>query len=240
EDLLFKPAFVTENLRMLRSLIPASAGILVVVGYVDRDAQGRLYNTAAVLFQKKQLAAYRKVELPNYGVFDEKRYFTSGADGLIIEAFGLKIGFSICEDIWLPESFVTRPPYKGGLSWLVNLSASPYHRDKQRSRVKLDKRLAQRTGATILYNNLVGGQDELVFDGGSLVVSPKGKIMAEAALFQEELLFADLPLKGGSSAKKARLPRKLRAEAEVYEALVMGTRDYIQKNRFKKVLVGLS
>ena len=242
EDLLFSSGFVTQNLRALDSLKAASRGLLMVVGFVDRDHEGRIYNAAAVLSGGKIMTRYRKVELPNYGVFDEKRYFTPGESGVVIECRPFKIGVSICEDIWQKNSFVYRAPYRGGIDFLLNLSASPYHRNKQAERQALMKRLARRIGATVLYCNLVGGQDELVFDGGSLIVSPQGRALAQAKCFEEDLLFADIPApKGAVSTPHAKkIITRLTPPAEIYQALVLGTRDYVQKNRFKKVLLGIS
>jgi NAD+ synthase (glutamine-hydrolysing) len=262
EDLLFKKSFVDRNLQFLRSLLPFSKRTLVVLGFIDRDKKGRLYNAAAALYRGRLQGCYRKIELPNYGVFDEKRYFQPGHEGLILRWGELTIGLSICEDIWQRSSFVYRPPYKKGLSLLINLSASPFHADKQRERSTLLKHLAKTIDAGVIYNNLVGGQDELVFDGGSMIVSSNGKLLAAAPLFEETLLAHDVPVQPRTqtkgfvqidhppilliSKKPPKTPLSMphtqwgSVEAQVYRALVMGTRDYVQKNGFKKVLVGLS
>ena len=267
EDLLFRRTFIDANLNAVKSLARLSKGVTAVVGFVDRDAGGRLYNAAAVLSDGVWKGSYRKRELPNYGVFDEKRYFSQGRKGLLIEAGKLRLGVSICEDIWLPESFVYEPPYQGETSLILNISASPYHLGKWKSRQELGKALANKTGAHVAYLNLVGGQDELVFDGGSFVVSPEGRVLAEAGYLEEDLLMVDLKLeeKGGvlfadpanpchtivleQAEKKAPPPLKrakrvlstnMKEEEELYKALVLGVRDYVEKNGFKKVLIGLS
>jgi len=268
EDLLFRKSFIDSNLAAVKRLAPMTRGLTAVVGFVDRDDSGRLYNSAAVLSDGSWKAVYRKVELPNYGVFDEKRYFEKGTKGLLLETGHHRIGVSICEDMWLPESFLYRAPYRGETSLILNISASPYHIGKWRSRLALGKALAAETGAHVAYLNLVGGQDELVFDGGSFIVSPKGKILGTARHLGEDLLTVDLDLvrREGrlsqvfpdeyqtvyvSEAAKGvgrRLKKRGRAlreadtseEGEVYRALVLGTRDYVDKNGFKKVLIGLS
>ncbi len=236
EDLLFKKSFVDGNLKVLRSLHAVSKQTALIVGFVDRDEKGSLYNAAAVLVDGRLEGVYRKIELPNYGVFDEKRYFAPGRNGFIFDLKGLRIGLSICEDAWIDESFVYRAPYKGGLDLLVNLSASPFYADKQRLRVGIFSRLAKETGAAVAYNNLVGAQDELVFDGGSMFFSPDGRLLASAPLFKESLLVQEVPAK-----KAARGAGEWGSvESQVYDALVLGTRDYVEKNGFKKVLIGLS
>ncbi len=264
EDLLFKKSFVDQNLRLLNFLKSLSKKMLVIVGFVDRDKKGNIYNAAAALFGGLLQGSYRKIELPNYGVFDEKRYFRPGHQGFILHFDGVAIGLSICEDIWQKSSFVYQPPYQGELSLLINLSASPFHANKQRERLTLLNRLAKKIDAAVVYNNLVGGQDELVFDGGSAIVSSGGKLLAAAPLFEEKLLLQDVPVvprqwrKGhASQTKYVQIPLSMtsifkkplkrlpavkweNADAQVYHALVMGTRDYIQKNGFKKALIGLS
>ena len=213
-----------------------------MVGFVDRDEEGRLYNAAALIQQGKITYVYHKVELPNYGVFDEKRYFSPGKRGGRFELNEIYLGLTICEDIWQKSGTVYQKDYSGANPFLINISASPYHVGKQREREELLKNLAISTQATVLYLNLVGGQDELVFDGGSMVVSPAGKILAQARRFMEDALVVDVPAAGTGKSKVLHAQKKsaLNSEAEVYQALVLGTRDYVQKNGFKKVLIGLS
>ncbi len=240
EDLLFREAFIANNLKALRSLVPLTGGLAAVVGFVDRNSRGDLFNAAAVLAGKKILGVYHKAELPNYGVFDERRYFTPGSgSGVIGLSPGVRLGVTICEDIWQKNSFIYSKAYRGSASLLVNLSASPFHAGKQKERITLLKKVVSHVKAPVIYLNLVGGQDELVFDGGSFVMDRSGNILAEAGRFEEQLLAADIP-PGPVSRRRGPKPSSLSYEAEVYQALVLGTRDYIQKNGFKKALVGLS
>jgi NAD+ synthase (glutamine-hydrolysing) len=241
EDLLFQEKFVTDNLNALRMLLPHTRGLSAVVGFVDRDVRGHLYNAAALLTDGRLAAVYHKMKLPNYGVFDEQRYFAAGRQGLTVKLGGLRVGFTICEDIWQKDAAVYRRGYSGSADLLVNISASPYHAGKQKEREALLKHLAVRTRAAVVYHNLVGGQDELVFDGGSMVVTAKGLLAAEAHRFREDLLTIDIPVPPGrAGAIRGRRERSLGREEEIYEALVLGTRDYVRKNGFKKVLIGLS
>ena len=239
EDLLFKKSFIDENTRTLRALESHTRGLLAVVGFADLDRKTKqLYNAAAVFLNGKLTSVYRKNKLPNYGVFDEKRYFSEGGKPLIVRAFGRRWGISICEDIWDKQSFVYRREYSGKVDCLINISASPYHYKKQKERKELLKKLTAATKSWVVYLNLVGGQDELVFDGGSLVVDPRGKVFAEAAQFEEELRVVDLPAPG-KTAPASKI-KNLSEEEEVYLALKLGTGDYVTKNGFKKAVIGLS
>lgn len=241
EDLLFQEKFVTENLKILRSLLPHTRSTSAVVGFVDRDRGGKLYNAAALLSNGKSVAVYHKMKLPNYGVFDEQRYFTPGRRGLVVSLGGVKLGLTICEDIWQKDSAVYKRGYSGKVDVLINISASPYHAGKQKEREALLRSLAVRTRSAVIYHNLVGGQDELVFDGGSMVLTGRGQLAAEAKRFSEDFLTLDIPVPfSRSSPIRGRKERPLGREEEVYEALVLGTRDYVRKNSFKKVLIGLS
>ncbi len=263
EDLLLRKGFISENQRILREILPHTGGIAAILGYVDRDPKsGDLYNAAALASGKKLLAVYRKNRLPNYGVFDEKRYFKESDKPLIAEVAGVRVGISVCEDIWDRTSFIYQKSYAGQAQVLVNISASPYHRDKQTERMKLFRQIGAATKAWLVYQNLVGGQDELVFDGGSMVTDPKGNPVAEAGLFEEKLVLADIPVDALPGASKAAL-RPVRTnlsapliakgdriapvkhkprgrEEEVYAALCLGTADYARKNGFKKTVLGLS
>ncbi len=240
EDLLFKKSFIDENTRVLKSLAPATKGLFAVVGFADCDAKtGALYNAAAVFLDGKLAHVYRKNKLPNYGVFDEKRYFSEGKKPLIFKALGLRWGISICEDIWDRQSFVYRKEYSRKVDCLINISASPYHCEKMKERKLLLKELTQATKSWVIYLNLVGGQDELVFDGGSLVADPNGNVFAQAAQFSEELKVVEPDF---LTRKKTATPksRPLVLEEEIYSALTLGTRDYFVKNGFKKAVIGLS
>ncbi|MBI3083744.1 MAG: NAD+ synthase, partial [Candidatus Omnitrophica bacterium] len=186
EDLLLKPQFVEANLRTLARLAPWTRGLVALVGYVDRDRRGRLFNAAAVLAEGRHVATYRKQFLPNYGVFDEKRYFTPGTDSLIMEAQGCRLGVTICEDVW--EEQPIRALAAAGARLVVNLSASPYHAGKLKERERLFALRARRNRVAIAYCNLVGGQDELVFDGASLVLDARGRLISQGAQFREDFL----------------------------------------------------
>jgi len=238
EDLLFKPSFIAANLRGLRDVVAAARGIAVIVGFVDRGRDGRLFNAAAVAERGRVTARYDKQALPNYGVFDERRYFTPGTRPCVTMVAGTRVGLSICEDLWADDGPVVAEA-RAGAQVLINLSASPYHAGKLKAREQLLARRARQTRRPFLYVNLVGGQDELVFDGASLVVDAGGRVRARAAQFREDLLIIELPLRGsdpkGSDPKPA-----LPLMEEVYEALVLGTRDYVRKNGFSDVVVGMS
>lgn len=263
EDLLLKSSFIDENLKKLKTLSKAVKKTVVVAGFVDRVG-GRLYNAAAVIYNSHLKGVYHKVELPNYGVFDEKRYFEQGKDSSVYKAGSVLFGVNICEDIWHINGSLRRQVKKGAVL-LVNINASPYHRGKIRQREKLIQTQAKRNNTFISYNNLVGGQDELVFDGQSMIVDNKGKIIAQASAFKEELLIADLNIPIVSISKKPKavliaksfpLPRpekkksilgqhklnfkKLSDREETYQALILGLKDYVEKNGFKKVVIGLS
>ncbi|MBI3601916.1 MAG: NAD+ synthase [Candidatus Omnitrophica bacterium] len=236
EDLLLKKHFVENNLKTLSALAKKVHGVSAVVGFVDADSKGKIYNAAAFINEGVIKAVYRKNELPNYGVFDEKRYFQPGrfeAHSGVATIEGRKIGLSICEDIWI-DTGVYAKQAKAGAKILVNLSASPYEVGKLKVRHDLLSRRAKETKTTVVYCNLVGGQDELVFDGASMVFSPQGKLLARARQFEEELLVCDV------DAKENPIAPILEETQEIYQALVVGTRDYVQKNGFTKVALGLS
>jgi NAD+ synthase (glutamine-hydrolysing) len=210
----------------------AAAGIVAVVGFPERG-QG-VYNSAAVLADGQVQSIYRKVHLPNYGVFDEQRYFTAGHAGATIDLGGRRVGLTVCEDLWLPG-----PPAAeeaaAGAELIVNVSASPYHAGKGLEREQLFAQRAREHGVSIAFCGLVGGQDELVFDGHSFVLDSRGETIARAAQFEEELLVCDLDLP--PSTPRAPLAP---AEAEVYRALCLGLHDYVEKNGFVHVILGLS
>ena len=260
EDLLFKPAFIRANQDCLKRLIPLSQGLAAIIGYAERSPDGHLYNAAAMIAEGRLAGVYRKMKLPNYGVFDEKRYFVPGERPVVLELGKqrVKVGISICEDIWV-ENGPCQAEAAAGARLLINISASPYHAGKRRLREELLTRRARALKSWVLYINLVGGQDELIFDGDSMAASPSGRIVFRAPQFQEGLFVMDVPVTSGESSvgtnvsvlsvpwkpkKRARCvqrsARPLAADAEVFQALVLGTRDYIRKNRFSHVVVGLS
>ena len=242
EDLLFKPSFIQAGLRAVQEVARLSLrGPDLVVGFVDRAPEGRIFNAAAIAVGGKIVARYHKMMLPNYGVFDEKRYFTAGATPLVVSLRGVRVGVSICEDIWCDEGPLLNQ-VRAGAEILVNLSASPYHAGKLAVRERLLSRWARKTRRPILYVNLVGGQDELVFDGAGLAVEATGRIRGRGPQFQETVVTVDLPdpdLKRGRRWG-APLARPLPLMDEIYEALVLGTRDYVRKNGFTDAVLGMS
>ena len=243
EDLVFRAAFVTGNLEALQELAArTSAGAAVLAGFVDRSERG-LHNAAGLLSGGAVVATYRKHKLPNYGVFDEARYFVPGDTACTVRLGSSSLGISVCEDIWGPG-----PPfdeYAGErVNVIPNINASPYHRRKAAERLDMCKARAAETGAWIVYVNAVGGQDELVFDGGSMIVSPKGELAWHAARFEEDLLVVDIESSGeakrGPAPPDPARPEWPTEPEEVYRALTLGLGDYVRKNRFKEVVVGVS
>ena len=190
EDLLLRPGFVQDNLEALRQVVVNCAGITAVVGFVDRDEAG-MYNAAAVIHDGGLADVYRKQRLPNYGVFDEMRYFREDTENPVYTIAGVTFGVNICEDIWYP-GHPTEAQALSGAQVIVNINGSPYHAGKRHSREEMLAGRARDYGVWICYTNMVGGQDELVFDGGSFVVNPGGDVVARAAMFEEELLVVDV------------------------------------------------
>ncbi len=280
EDLLFKPHFIEENRRCLDKVIAASSGLAIVVGFVD--AEDDIYNAAAVIHDGKLAGVYHKIYLPNYGVCDEDRYFREGSECPVYVICGVGVGITICEDIWYQAGPATAQAYSGA-EVLVNISASPYHvgrpyhRGRRYLRESMIESRAADNVAIVVYNNLVGGQDQLVFDGNSIVVDEKGLLLAEGKQFEEDLVIVDLDVEAvfrarlqdprwrkatlllkeqqwraarilvseepAAGMKPALKPRKLRRHSllqEIYGALMLGTRDYVRKNGFDKVVIGLS
>jgi len=239
EDLLHKDHFVKDNIIALRQCAKKIKNIQVIVGFVDVDKRGRLYNAAALIKDGKVESIYHKQHLPNYGVFDEKRYFVSGNKEMTISIQGVNLALSICEDIWADTKVSSKKT-----DVIINVSSSPYDLGKLKERLALLKKRAKEHRVYVCYVNLVGGQDELVFDGGSVVIGPKGKMLALGNEFDEDLVLIDIPLgiKGRKNLPvlaKTKIKTFLQIE-RVYHALVLGTHDYVKKNGFKKVLVGLS
>jgi NAD+ synthase (glutamine-hydrolysing) len=241
EDLYLKPHFLAANVRAVERLAAGLApGITVMVGYAEPAAGSGDYrhahNSLAVLADGAVQAVYRKNRLPNYSVFDEQRYFIPGTDGDAIEVGDTGVGLTICEDTWAPG-----PPGQAeadaGAQLIANPSGSPYHRGKGPEREEMFGERAREYGAYFAFVNLVGGQDELVFDGQSLLFGPDGSVLARAAQFEEELLIAEVPAADGAPA---RLADPLPDLDEVYGALVLGLRDYVEKNGFGHVGLGIS
>jgi len=255
EDLILKKNFLKENKQKLNHIKKGIGRSAAIVGFADYE-KGHAYNGLALIQKGKILAKYHKTQLPNYGVFDEKRYFTPGENPLIVSAGGIPILINICEDIWTPEDSVS--PFASKAKIILNISASPYYAGKFSARVKLLRDIAGRYNVFVCYANIVGGQDELVFDGAGLVISPAGRVIARGKEFEEDLFCIDIDtsrIKGKRKpAKPIRVPlstgekpplekralRKLDCLEEIYSALVLGTRDYVRKNGFEKVVFGIS
>ena len=253
EDLLFQPKFVSDAHQELRRVTAQGSSVIAVVGF-PQVFKKNLYNAAVLIHEKSLKGSYRKVFLPNYGVFDEKRYFAAGSSFPVFGLGKIVFGVNICEDIWHLEGPAAFQAYKGA-GLIININASPYHMGKGALREDILKKQAKKHKIFITYTNLIGGQDELVFDGQSLVIDDKGRVVAKARAFSEELLVVDLELPlgskkskiflGGISEKKPPLGKPLLSGfesevEEVYEALGLGLRDYVLKNGFKKVVLGLS
>jgi len=269
EDLLLKPSFIRDNGETLKRIARAARGITAVVGFVDKSED--IYNSAAVLHNGSIAGVYHKIHLPNYGVFDEERYFRKGTEPFVFFLDGIGIGITICEDFWHPEGPAIDESLAGA-EVIVNINASPYHMGKWRERLDLIQIRARENAAAIAYNNMVGGQDELVFDGFGMIADEKGNLLARGRLFEEDLVVADLDLENIFGArlhgprrrneeslravqtlrlassrmnrKKPLLRKRLSLDpnpvGEVLSALIVGVRDYVRKNRFKKVVIGLS
>ncbi|MGA9161520.1 MAG: NAD+ synthase [Actinomycetota bacterium] len=236
EDLVLRPAFVDDNLRALDALATNTAGgCSIVVGFVDRTERG-IHNAAALVGGGEVIARYHKVKLPNYGVFDEARTFTPGDAACPVRLAGSELGLSVCEDAWMPG-----PPFDAYAERrtpvIVNINGSPFHRGKADERLRICRERALETGAWIVYLNAVGGQDELVFDGGSVVVRPDGTLAHHAAMFEEDLLVVDVDGEISSASERSPWPEDLE---QVYLGLVLGLRDYVRKNGFEQVVLGLS
>lgn len=236
EDLLLRPELSVRVELGLAEMLKQLSDIDVIVGYPKRQ-YGRLFNVASLLRGGRIVETYRKRCLPNYSVFDEKRYFAEGADPCVVEVKGIPIGLTICEDVW--EGWPMDEVAKAGARFVVNINASPFHLNKYQQRVETVARAARRNRAPILYLNLVGGQDELVFDGDSFVVNAEGEITHRARAFEEELLAVDISIPHGAPRPGALAPA-LAEEASAYQAIVLGVRDYFEKNRFRGAVLGLS
>ena len=276
EDLLLKPSFVKDSQKALAAIVRETSGIVAVVGFPYAEgsphAAGPLYNAAAIADNGSLVSVYKKMLLPNYGVFDEKRYFVAGQMPIVYEMDTFRFAVNVCEDIWKSE--VTREQAtRGGALVVVNTSSSPYLVGKGVERQTMLSERARENNAAVCLVNLVGGQDELVFDGESLIFSSDGNLIARAPQFEEALLIADIDVeeiararrsKGDSGANargggtdmivklgdrkepvlrepvKPTVTRRLSHVEEIHRALVLGTRDYVKKNGFDKVAIGLS
>lgn len=233
EDLLLRPA-LEERIRQALERLETESGICIAIGYPAKR-EGVLRNMAAVWRDGQCLAEYAKQELPNYGVFDEKRYFAAGDRAQVVDINGHKVGLTVCEDIWQPDAALKAR--QAGATVLLNLSASPFHQGKQEERLAVAAARVKETGLPLVYVNLLGGQDELVFDGGSFAMNADGQVAVAAPRFQDAL--ARVTFDGQHFAPQLQ-PEKLSEEAEVYQALVLAVRDYTQKSGFKGAMLGLS
>ncbi len=275
EDLLFKPQFIAGNIKSLQKTVDASAGITAVIGFVHEEHG--IYNAAAIVHNGKLAGIYHKVFLPNYGVFDEDRYFHKGKECPVYYIAGVMVGVTICEDIWFdPGPAAVQASH--GAEVIVNISASPYHAGRETVRANMITSRATSYRAVFAYNNAIGGQDELVFDGNGLIIDEKGTLIAMGKPFEEDLIVGDIDIDAVSrtrrenpetreeslfieepewahvvkipvskvpfTVEKPDLPQRHFTvkdyPGEVYDALVLGTRDYVHKNGFEKVLIGLS
>jgi NAD+ synthase (glutamine-hydrolysing) len=274
EDLLLKPEFIQENLERLQEIVANTRSLTAVVGFVDRADD--IYNAAAVIHDGVLAGVYHKAYLPNYGVFDEDRYFQAGTEYPVFTLGSTVVGVNICEDIWHPTGPSERQALAGGAEVIVNIAASPYHAGKGRFRERMLATRAADNVVVVAFCNLVGGQDELVFDGNSMIFDQRGELLARGESFEEDLIIADLDLEsifrqrlrdprrrkeklaqtGEEAVERIPLPsteggeekpslpprvtRELGHLEEIYRALVLGTRDYVLKNGFRKAVIGLS
>jgi NAD+ synthase (glutamine-hydrolysing) len=265
EDLVLKGHFLRDCADAVNRIAREVSGIAVLVGF-PAAGDDAVYNAAALVADGRIVTVYHKMELPNYGVFDEKRYFTPGVSPLIFSLGGARILVTICEDIWIDGNALERCGREQGVAVSLNISGSPYHAGKLSIQQDIAARFARGTGSYLCYNNLIGGQDELVFNGTSLVVDPNGRLVARAPVFAEDLLVTDIDftasgepagragpgtgcgefpvVAGFSGGARERLEPTVAAlppsVEEVYRALVLGTGDYVRKNGFTKVVMGLS
>ena len=235
EDLLFRPS-LTPRINDALSSLADIRDIVLVLGY-PKIVQGQLYNMAGAWLNGQCLVEYAKQKLPNYQVFDEKRYFVEGQSASTFSYKNTCIALTVCEDIWHDEPVANAKAL--GAELILNLNASPFHMNKQSERLSAVQQRARENQVAIAYVNLVGGQDELVFDGGSFVVNPSGEVVKEGLLFKAELTVIDFDGKTKQFIRQDRAPA-LSVEASVYQALVLGVRDYVQKSGFKGVVLGLS
>jgi NAD+ synthase (glutamine-hydrolysing) len=243
EDLLYKQHFLRDCSITLEKLAADCPDMNIVIGFAEGQGDNS-YNSAALLQGGKVSKVYRKGMLPNYGVFDERRYFNPGTEPLVFEDKGLNIAVTICFDIWNIKWLRKFFTDIGRIQMILNISASPFHTDKIRAREKVIDACAKELSCAVAYCNLVGGQDELIFDGRSIFADSTGRLVAKAKAFDEDLIIADIiPAANGSvQVRPLQPPAQQPADPvdEIYQALILGTRDYTGKNGFKKVLLGLS
>lgn len=289
EDLLLRPSFLHDTRWAMDQFVKQCRNLTVVVGFVE-EGKARsvkpttrlvvpsgprpIFNAAAVIHDRKIVATCHKTLLPNYGVFDESRYFHPGHQALVCVVAGIRVGVNICEDIWYPDGPTRDQVRRGHADLIININASPYHKGKSAVRERMLSQRARENGVMVSYTNMVGGQDEIVFDGNSVLVDSKGRIMTRGKVFEEDIIVADLqfedtpsrlvvagkpgkrrvavhyPIKKVVATRNSRHWKKkaiirhpiskLDPLEEVYLALVTGVRDYVRKNRFSLVVIGIS
>ena len=253
EDLLYQESFIQSNLEAIQRILKVTDNICVIVGFVDK--QESLFNASCVIKNQKVLGIYHKQILPNYGVFDEQRYFVEGQSEFVFTINDVCVATNICEDIWFPEG-PTKNQKDQGAEFIININASPYHTEKKIMRETELASRAKENDVPIAYINMVGGQDELVFDGNSFIVNNNGNVIARGSSLNEELIITDLvfedlgmsisepsqiyTINDSSTSGEIRGVIEMDGIQEIYSALVMGTRDYVRKSGFSKVLLGLS
>ncbi len=236
EDLLLRPS-LTQRIEQGLAILKKAKDIIIVVGYVDTDKQGRRFNSAALIRNGEILGSYHKQNLPNYSVFDEKRYFSEGNQHFIFEHAGHKFGILICEDIWVEKS--AQALEKLGVDTILVLNASPYEAGKPQLRQELTSKISQTYKTRIVYVNQVGGQDDLIFDGASTVTNSDGKIAARARLTEQELLLVEYDCQSKNYITQP-MSAALGSIAEIYQLLVMSVRDYVNNSGFPGIILGLS
>ncbi len=238
EDLLLRPAFNNYINTALDRIVAETRNIHVILGYPSKQ-NDKLYNTCSLIYKGTIKQTYYKQQLPNYGVFDEKRYFTPGSETCLFEINGINAALSICEDIWVPEPIINAS--SAGAKIMFNINASPYHKNRLLERENIISKQAQDSNMHIVYTNLVGGQDELVFDGNSMIVDNNGKLVFHAPQFEEGLFSVHLDIEHPEYQRNSNVPNPQPVEEEsIYNALVLGVRDYVRKNNFKGAVIGLS
>ena len=265
EDLVLKPRFVKDNIAQVSEIASAMPdNIVAVVGFVD-SVEEKLYNSAAVLFEGKIRAIYHKKHLPNYGVFDEKRYFEPGEGYVVFELSGVNVGVNVCEDIWFTDPTKTLVDF-GGAELMVNINSSPYSIDKLPKRKENLEQRSKENSVFVAYNNMAGGQDELVFDGAAMLFAPSGELIAQGKSFEEDLIINDLQFPETKKQPKpvpaeiakqfttfsinisgekksielSTVCAQLNREEAIYKALLLGVGDYVSKNKFQKALIAVS
>lgn len=237
EDLLLRDDFIRRVEKEMERIANACPLMTIILGYPEKGEIG-LFNSVAVLKSGTLLANYRKQQLPNYGVFDEKRYFKAGTQPCVFELDGVKLGLSICEDVWSPE--VCQQLQVAGASLIINLNASPFEINKAQGREGTLKKRVEETGLPIVYLNQVGGQDELVFDGGSFVMDKHGNVVQRLPAFSEAVSYVDVAVTGELEPGDNENMVPMTSLESTYQALVLGVRDYVTKNGFSGAVLGLS